>query len=51
MGGSKAIWNFSENPSALVWPPVPKAVNAMSDCFNYNDKCAALMFFLPDENA
>ena len=22
-GGSKALWNFSENSSVLVWPPVP----------------------------
>ena len=23
-GGSKATWNFSENSSVLLWPPVPK---------------------------
>ena len=25
-GGIKAVWNFSENSSVLVWPPVPKMI-------------------------
>ena len=37
MGGSQAVWNFSENSSVLVWPPVSIWLVALSFADETND--------------